>query len=339
MSVKSLLLGLGDKIRRFKKVMKERWLSVVIGILLTWSFLIIRISLAENLVYTSDDIYMIACEIVTESGPKFKEAAGRHKTTLEQYKVRMNQRTSENAPQKMIASAVGYPVVSWIFRDWDGYTAERGLDEALKILSRAEIEPDEQKIAQYIWEAGYQLFEFREKMISFRRVGRIGIGFYKNTEEPNNLRVAIKDAINNSETKKNDFMAGESWETAWDLCEANRKSILLLFLARSEYKGVTINRDLEDFKKIVEDSHTAKRKYSEKLLEENKNSPEGNLVARFADSDERRLSIVKAIQSNDMDEARYLIWQAKEEAKHNKAVVLDIAERVKVTSKNVGVGT
>ena len=79
---------------------------------------------------------------------------------------------------------------------------------------------------------------------------------------------------------------------------------------------------IKSFKEILEKSHVAKKAYSETFTKDNK---KGKLVALFAESDMRRYSIIEAMQTNDMDKARYLIWEAKEEVKRNKLVVLDIA--------------
>lgn len=320
MNINILFSNFNDKIRKFLKVMKKRLLSVIIGTLLILAFLIVRISLAENLFYISDDIYILGCEMVTESGPgpMLKQTVKRHKQILKDHKTYIKQRTSENAQQSIIASALRYPGISWLFKDWDKYTAEKALDKALDILSSCDEETDQQKIIEAIWKAGEQLLEFREKMISFRRVGRIGIGFYKNTNVPMDLRKAITNAIGESNTKMTDFKGGESWQKAWALCEANRKLVLLFFLARSRYEG----DNLEDLKEMLKESYEAKKAYSETFAEDNQ---VGKLIALFAESDKRRLGILEAIQTNNMSKARYLIWQAKEEVIRNKSVVLDIA--------------
>ena len=254
MSIKSLLSNLRGKVGRFIKVMKKRWLSIIVGMLLTWAFLVIRISLAENLVYVSDDIYILACEMVTESGPgpRLKEAAKRHKENLEECKTYLRQRTSANTVQKIVASAGGFPGAGWLFGDWDEYRAEKGIDEAMKILGQIREETDQRKILEAIWEAGEHLLKFREKMISFRRVGRIKIGFYKNERISQELQKAVETAIGISQIELDSFEADKSWERAWALCEANRKSVLLLFLARSRYQEDKIAEHLENFKKTVE---------------------------------------------------------------------------------------
>lgn len=326
MSIKSLVSILSDKTGRFKKVIKIRWLSVIVGILLTWAFLIIRVSLAENLVYISDDIYILGCEMFTESGPgpRLKEAAKYHKKNLEECKTHLRQRISESTPQKIVASAAKLPGASCIFAEWDEYSPEKGIDKALEILSSVEKETDQRKILEAIWEAGEHLLEFREEMISFRRVGRIEIGFYKSSRAHNDLRKAIKDAIDKSSEKLRQCNEGEtSWQKVWDLCEANRKSVILLFLTRSRYNGDQILKYLKDFKLILKGSCELKKKYSETFAED---SAVRKLLALFAQSDERRLGIVEALQNNNIGEARYLMWQAKEDAKLNKSAALDILQ-------------
>jgi hypothetical protein len=81
----------------------------------------------------------------------------------------------------------------------------------------------------------------------------------------------------------------------------------------------------------LEKSQKGKEDYA-KMLPELKHSPVKKLVTHFAEGDNRRLGIIEAIQNNDMGEALYLIWEAKEEAKRNKSEVLDIlqAEEFKV---------
>jgi len=335
MNIKSLVSNLGGSIVRFKNVMKKRWPSVTVGILLTWAALIIRISLAEKLVYTSDDIYILGCEMITESGPKFREALECHKDILKQHKKYMEQRLSKNIPQSVVASASRCPGFSWLFAEWDEYRAEKGVDKAMEILSSVEKEASWQNILEATWKAGEELLEFREKMISFRRVGRIEIGFYKSTRVPKKLSDKTLEAIENSAQKRDAFRAQKSWENAWALCEANRKSTLLLFLARSRYKDKETDNNIEHFRKIVEDSSKDKKDYSKKFAED---SPVGKLLALFADSDERRLGILEAMQHNDMGKARYLMWQAKEEAKQNKTVVLDIAENPEFAADDAKAG-
>jgi len=325
MKTKRLFSNFSDKIKRFREVMKKRRLSIFVGILLTWFLLIIRISLAENLIYVSDDIFILACEMVTESGPKFKEAAECHEKTLEEYKTYLEQRGSENTPQWIVITASRCPGISWLFGEWDKYTSEKGIDKALQILRRVKKETDELKIIQAIWEAGEKLLEFREEMVSFSRTGSIGIGFHKSTAVPEKLQDAIQSAIFDSKTKCDLFVDGESWEKAWVLCEANRKSVLLLFPTRSRYKGKKKHKDLVNLKKIIANSRRAKEDYAKTLAERD---PARKLVTLFAKSDERRLRILEAMENDDIDKFRYLVCQAKEEVIHNKTTILEIASEL-----------
>jgi len=319
MRMKSVILFFEDKNKKFKEVMKKRWLLVVIGVCITFAFLIIRISLAENLVYISDNIYLLGCEMVTEAGPgpMLKDSLERHKQILKDHKNYIEQRISENTRYRIATSIPRLPVVNWLFGDWDEYSAEKGIDKAEKILEDVNDVTDERKIIEAIWLAGEQLLNFREKMISFRRVGRIEVGYYESTSVPKELVDSIVNALNDSHEKLKDFQARESWQKAWTLCEANRKLALLLFLARSRYEG----ENLEVFEEMLNKSYEAKKTYSETFPEDNK---VGKLIALFAQSDKRRLGIVEAMKTNDMSKARYLIWKAKEEVKHNKLAVLDI---------------
>jgi len=324
MSIKSFISG---KAKRFKKVIAKRWPSVILGILLTWVYLIIRISIAENSVLVSEDIYIIGCEMFTESGPatRLEEAAKRHEENVKKCQTYLRQRTSGNTIQKVIVSAARLPGASWLFDDPDEYSATKGINEALTILEQAKKETNHRKILEAIWEAGEYLLGFREKMIDSRRVGRIGVGFHKNERIPHDLQEAVGAAIGMSQKMLDDFEADKSWKRAWELCEANRKSVLLLFLTRSAYKEEKTAEHMKKLKTILDKSHDAKKNYAD-MLPESKRNPIKELVTLFAESDRRRLGIVEAIQNNDMGEALYLIWESKEEAKHNKLKVLDIIE-------------
>lgn len=319
MRMKSVTLIFRDKNKKFKEVMKKRWLSVVIGVFLTFAFLIVRISLAEKLVYISDNVYLLGCEMVTEAGPgpMLKDSLERHKQILQDHKTYIEQRSSENTRHWFTTSVPKLPVVNWLFGDWDEYSAEKGIAKAEKILEDVNEVTDERKIIEAIWLAGEQLLDFRENMISFRRVGRIEIGHYEKTSVPKDLVDSITNTFTESNIKLKDFQARESWEKAWSLCESNRKLVLLLFLARSRYEG----ENLEGYKNMFNESYTAKKAYSETFAEDDR---VGKLIALFAQSDKRRLGILEAMQTNDISTARYLIWQAKEEVKDNKLAVLDI---------------
>lgn len=324
MSLKSFISG---KAVRFKRIIAKQWFSVILGIVLTWFYLVISISINESSVRTSEDIYIIGCELFTESGPaiRLEEAVIRHEINLKECKTYLKQKTAENTIQKVIASAAKLPGARWLFGDSDDYSATKGINEALNILEQTKRETSHPKMLEAIWGAGEHLLGFREKMIDPRRMGRIGVGFYKNERIPQDLQRAVEAAIGISQAKLNDFEAGKSWERAWALCEANRKSILLLFLARSAYKEEIIAEHINNLKIILDKSRTTKKNYAD-MLPESERNPVKKLVTLFAESDRRRLGIVEAIQHNDMGEALYLIWEAKEEAKRNRSLVLDIIE-------------
>lgn len=314
-----------EKVKRFRKFTKRQRLSICIGFLLTWTFLFIRISLAENLAFNSDDLYILACEMVTESGPKFHEAAKCHKERLEEYKTLLEQRKAGSTLQWIVVNASKIPGVSWLYKEWDEYTTEKGIVPALQILERVIEEPNELKIVLAIWEAGEKLLDFREEMVSFNRVGSIRLDFPKSNTVPKEFQTEIQNAIDDSRTKCGLFVDGKSWETAWAVCEANRKAVLLLFHSRSKYKRTRKHKDIEDLKEIILDSRNLKYNYSQTLAEYD---PAKKLVTLFFKSDERRLGILTALENNDMDTVRYLICDAKDEVIENKITILKIASEL-----------
>jgi hypothetical protein len=269
--------------------------------------LLLDSSLVKLVKYNRSDLLMLACEMLTETGPKFQDSAKRHAELLRQFKANIENR-------QLAGILASLPIYS-------KYSPEKGIDAALATLNSVEGN-DIRENAIAVWKAGEQLMQFREDTASlYRRIGsytpeRITKELLKKIEDAN---VVSGKALARFREKKDLFRA-------WSVCECNRETILPLFECRAEFDfndedAEKFKKVAEQFQKITEESAKIKREWAKTLDP----GTERTLFEWFAQSEERRCKIVKAMQDKKMDEANQLMWEYIDRAIQNREKVLEMA--------------
>ncbi len=290
-------------------------LYAAIFLIVVCSFLVYDSSFAKQVEYNRSDLMMLGTEMLTEAGPKFQDAAKRHASLLRKYKTDMK-------PGRKASLLAFLP-------PYRKYNPEKGIDEAIVILDTIKGN-DIRENADAVWKAGEQLMKFRDTTSNFFR----RIGSYTPGKMPKPLLKQIVDA---------NAVSGKAWISfdkrttlakeyeilfeAWKLCEANRKTMLLIFVGRGyacdKDDAVLLARVTEQFQIIAQKAAKAKQKWAQTLKV---NSPARELVELFAQSEDRRAKILQEMGNNgDMNEAHKLMWEAIENAIQMRERVLEIA--------------
>lgn len=305
------LIGTVAKSMRAHPIL-AKCLCAAVFLIVVYSFLVYDSSLAKLVEYNRSDLIMLSCEMLTEAGPRLHDSAERHAGLLRNYKISMEPRHRAN--------------ILALLPHYRKYSAEKGISEALATLDSVDGN-DIRENAEAVWKAGEQLMRFRDETTSFFRP----IGRYKPGEMPESLLQKIEEA--------ND-VSGEAWVTlnesktlfsAWRLCEANRRTVLLIFAGR----GYDIQKDaaerfhkvVDQFQKITGDAAEAKGEWWGETLKSN--CAERELGELFALAEDRRCKILQAMGNDKMNEAHELMWEAIERAIKIRERVLEMALELK----------
>lgn len=149
--------------------------------------------------------------MLCESGPNFKLAAERHINMLQEYTTHM-----EN---KYLCSILR------IF--YEEYTPTKGFEKALKTLKEAK-GGSQEECAKAIWLAGEQVERYRMQAAAFPSLKLI---LHKYNKVPDELVGDIRTAVDESQKSLGRFKKKPTLKNAVFLCEDDRWTMLLLFLA------------------------------------------------------------------------------------------------------------
>lgn len=290
-----------DKIKRFVEPVRRHFVCMLICSGVVFAVLYVGISLAELGEQNSEDLFILGQEILCESGCDFSGSADQHREMLNTYVKYMK--------GKHLAG------LARLF--FNEYSPEKGLADALTILSKDELDP--QETARAIWSAGEQVMIFR---MNATPLPHMRIALHEHVKIPKWLLVDISNALEQCKAALKQFEKDRTFKNATAVCEANRRAMLLLFLARSSYNAQQSLFD--DFRKIVKSSEMGTEGLS---IEFSEGDPQKELLMIFAGSEQRRLGILEAM-SNDMRTAHNLMWQAIEESYHLRTKVLYLASKL-----------
>jgi len=235
--------------------------SVIIGIAL---YVGVSIGLAELNRQNSYKIHMLASEMLIELGPDLAEESRRHAEMVKQY--------TEHIEEGYLAAIlrVLYPT----------YSPKKALAFALSGLEKAAKEEKDEDERKFLYEVARS---------EDRRVKILEAMLANNMDDVCELlRVAIEGAF------EKELLV----ENAPEACEDNRRTMLLLFLARLSYNSNSQKRFLDSFRRIVETYVKHKEEQTIKFQEVN---PQEALLMIFVGSMQRRLAVLGAMSANDMD--------------------------------------
>lgn len=309
--------------RKFFRILGEHKLRISIGtviIILIVFLAYIRTAVGDLVAHNASNASMIGIEMLCESGPNFKLAAERHISRLKKYTAHME--------KKYLSTFLG------IF--YEEYTPTKGFEEALKTLEEAEDSNQgeyaraiQEKYARAIWLAGEQIERYRMKAASFPK---LKTSLHKYQEVPDELVRDVGTALGESQKSFERFKENPTLENTVFLCEDDRWTALLLFMARAGYNSS--HEELFDefcaFHELEKDVTAEEQKLFEKLSSDN--DPQmrmrGRFIGHILRSELRRLDVLEALKIPDMPKARTLMWETIEIAYHEREVILEFTAAV-----------
>lgn len=270
----------------------------------------IRIGVGDLVAHNASDTSMIGIEMLCESGPNFKLAVKQNIKMLEKYTTHM-----EN---KYLGSILR---VLFLYEE---YTPKKGFEEALKTLKEAK-DSSQEECARAIWLAGEQVEQYRMKAASFLILNS---RFHKYQKVPEKLVEDIKKARNQSKKSFERFKENPTLENAVFLCEDNRWTMLLLFLARAGYNSnhEGIFDEFRTFHELEKKVTVEEQKLIDKLPPDDDHKK--RFIAHIIQSEQRRLDVLEFLKVGDMSKARTLMWKTIEIAYHEREAILEFTAAV-----------
>ncbi len=256
--------------------------SVIIGITL---YVVINILVAERIRQDTDDIHVLASELLNELGPEFNDESKRHAEIIKKYTDHLKQR------HLAILTRIIYPA----------HSPGKLLTRTAQKLENATTDEDARNA---IWESGVEIDQLRMKA---ERFPRSPIELFDSEDLPEWLLNDLDEALADSAEMVDKLENEKTKDAAGEACRANRKSVLLLFLARlGHYSEEKIKSFLSDVKRA--------RDLTLLLANAETNKEEQNWLYGVAGSEDRRVKILEVMLANDMGNARKLLRESIEKA-------------------------
>lgn len=248
--------------------------SVIVALVL---YIGVNIGFAELVRQNSHRMHMLAFDPLTESEPGLIEASREHTKMVQVYVEHMEQRN--------LGAILGllYPE----------YNLKNRINSVWLPLTNAPV--DDERVREVKWVAGKQINGFCKRAEKFSR--RLIIGFISEYTLGKLLR-DIDNTLAKSQELVGKFEKELLIENAPVACEANRKTMLLLFLARSSYNSQ--KRLFESLREIVE-TYIKRKEELARIFPEGELQKE--LLMIFTTSEQRRLKILEAMLESDMNKA------------------------------------
>lgn len=271
----------------FRPLIKHPFYTVITSVIIGIAFFRC-VDLPELIRQNTDDILMLSSEIIIELGPNLPEESKRHAEMVKQY--------SRHLEQRQLAGIVRvlYPQ----------YSPKKTLTSLSSDLEKA-AEGTEEEAKKAIWKAGLtsnQLYKL------CKRFPRSFYKWFKTEKLPDWLLEDLNKALAESTLMLNKLEKERTPEAAVDSCRANRKAILLLFLARLGYDN---EEKIKYFKEEVERARDCTRKLAQENTEDKKKH---EWLSNVAKSEDRRVNILGAMLDKDMKTVRKLLTEAIKEA-------------------------
>ena len=152
------------------------------------------------------------------------------------------------------------------------------------------------------------------KAASFSRFKPV---LHKYQKVPDELVGDIRRALDKSQKSLERFKKNPTLENGVFLCEDDRWTMLLFYLARAGYNSSHEKLFLE-FHKLEKDVRVEEQKLFDKLPDD---GHEKRFVGHIIQSEQRRLHVLEAIKLGNMQEARMLMRKTIERAYHGEPKV------------------
>ncbi len=195
-------------------------------------------------------------------------------------------------------------VVRWLYPEQHLKRQLSSLWPTLKKAPRG----DEEGARKVLLATGTQIDKFCMRAEEFSSRPLI---WFKSERLPAELITDLNNALTRSHKQVDILVKSPNMENALESCMANRRTMLMLFLARLGYneKG-RINQFLSDARKARDQKRT--------LAEGMKDVRNKRALLEWANSEQRRINILEAMLANDMDKVRELLRETIEKAYKKK---------------------
>lgn len=274
----------------FKPLSKKyRFLTVSASLIIGLAFYLgIDIGLAEMVRQNSYDMHMLAAELLTDSGP-YTHARSEHAEMVKRYTEHLEDR------HLAVLLRLLFPTLS----------PEKALASASKGLDKAE---KEKEAKEAIWQAG--MVSNRLYLLGMR-FPRSPSAWFDSEVIPEQWLEDLDCALAESRKAIGKLQEEQTPNRALESCTANRKTILLLFpVARLGSNREEIKGKIEEFRKVVVQAE----KYTRIVANKKENIENREQILEWADSEQRRVEISKAMLDKDMERVCELLTEAIEKA-------------------------
>lgn len=256
----------------------------------------------------SDELSILACELMCETGPDFTKPIDSKdfEEVLKSY--------SEYIEKKHL---------SVLLKRFPGYSPNDLFSHLNKIL--ADPKSNQEEAANDIWQAGEKVMLFRlktkPKFLLWAKTS------YDYSEAAELFLPLAEKALGDSKDASDQFNNTlPTMENAVHSCERNRLTMLLLFPLRTSYDRPEVASLFAGFREVVNECRDRKKDVAgESPYDDPRKEFLGEIIAR---SEKRRLDILDAIDNRDMQKVIEHMWDAIETSYRDRTRLLQLCEEI-----------
>ena len=256
--------------------------SIIIGMAL---YVGIDIGLAELVRQNSYDVHMLTTELLTEVGPSLIYESAEHAEMIQLYVDHLEERNLAALLRVL------YPK----------YSPEKVLMSKAWALKYANTEEEARNA---IWQTGLVSNHLHMRG---KRFPRSPVRWFESENVPDWLLMDLEKALDTFHELVDKLEKYPNRESGIEACRADRRAILLLFIARLGYYD---EEKIEAFRTDVGRSRDCIRA----LTKGEKDKGEQEFLYDLADTENRRVKILDAMLVNDMDRVNDILREAIEKA-------------------------
>lgn len=262
----------------FKCPIRMLSISVIISIIL---YIGIDIIVSEFVRQNSNDIHILAAEIIHEFDPDAVDQIEHHIEMIEQFAGHLERRRAGFA-------------LRWLYPQ---YSLDKQMASSLVELKAANTNEDAQKAIRKAGKTALRLYKKGEKFPKSPKA------WFDSEKLPEELTKDINDSLAEATKMANNFESVMNEEAAIASCRAHRRGILLLSLGQLGYN------DKEKIQQFLNDVRRA-RDCARDLADKTGNE----LIYNVAKSEDRRVKILEAMLEGDTREVCVILRDAIEMA-------------------------
>ncbi|MHC4573227.1 MAG: hypothetical protein ACYS76_03715 [Planctomycetota bacterium] len=260
---------------------------------------------SDEALFLAADAFVLGAEPISELSPDFTEEGKSNAKALRAYVGQIQERHLAAILQRL------HPEYS-------------PKERLLPLLARLEAPGDQQQAQELIWTAGVESDRLH---LAAEKFARAVVVWFKSERLDEELVRELDEALGDSrklvEKLQTELVAAlsdqvldqveqdQAVKNALAACQANRRTMLLLFLARMGYGS---EEKINEFLGLAEKTSGCKVSLAGTIED-----PEvKRTVLDWAQSEQRRVHILKAMLDNDMDQVRGLLREAIDKALKEK---------------------